>query len=104
MARDRTDVLVRMPAELKRRLAEEVQARRSNLNDVAIEILASRYAVPFQGSGRRAGRPSGKGDVLLRMPAELKSKLARVPKLVCCGQIPVSMMYACTPAPVAVYV
>ena len=77
MARDRTDVLVRMPAELKRRLAEEVQARRSNLTDVAIEILASRYAVPFQGSGRRAGRPSGKGDVLLRMPAELKSKLAQ---------------------------
>jgi myo-inositol-1-phosphate synthase len=77
MARERSDVLVRMPADLKRRLADEVQARRSNLNDVAIEILASRYAVPFQGSGRSAGRPSGKGDVLLRMPAELKSKLAR---------------------------
>ena len=77
MARERSDVLVRMPAELKRRLAEEVEARRSNLNDVAVQILASRFAVPFQGSGRRAGRPSGKGDVLLRMPAELKQKLAR---------------------------
>jgi myo-inositol-1-phosphate synthase len=77
MARERTDVLVRMPADLKRRLAHEVEARGSNLNDVAIEILASRFAVPFQGSGRRAGRSSGKGDVLLRMPAELKDKLAR---------------------------
>jgi myo-inositol-1-phosphate synthase len=66
-----------MPAELKRRLAHEVEARGSNLNDVAVEILASRFAVPFQRSGRRSGRPSGKGDVLLRMPAELKSKLAR---------------------------
>jgi myo-inositol-1-phosphate synthase len=77
MARERSDVLVRMPAELKRRLAREVEARASNLNDVAVEILASRFAVPFQSSGRRAGRPSGKGDVLLRMPPELKSKLAQ---------------------------
>jgi myo-inositol-1-phosphate synthase len=77
MARERSDVLVRMPAELKRRLAAEVEAQRSNLNDVAVGILASRFAVSFQGSGRRGGRPSGKGDVLLRMPAELKDKLKR---------------------------
>ena len=77
MARERSDVLVRMPADLKRRLAEEVEARRSNLNDVAVGILASRYAVPFQGSGRHGGRPSGKGNVLLRMPGELKRKLAQ---------------------------
>jgi myo-inositol-1-phosphate synthase len=77
MAQERSDVLVRMPAALKRRLAHEVEARGSNLNDLAVEILASRFAVPFQGSGRRAGRPSSKGDVLLRMPAELKSKLTR---------------------------
>ena len=77
MAQKRSDVLVRMPAELKRRLAREVEARGSNLNDVAVEILASRFAVPFQGSGRRGGRPSERGDVLLRMPSELKSKLAQ---------------------------
>jgi myo-inositol-1-phosphate synthase len=77
MAQERSDVLVRMPAALKRRLAAEVEARGGNLNDIAVAILASRFAVPFQGSGRRAGRPSGKGDVLLRMPVELKEKLAR---------------------------
>jgi myo-inositol-1-phosphate synthase len=77
MAQQRSDVLVRMPATLKRRLVREVEARGSNLNDLAVEILASRFAVPFQGSGRRAGRPSSEGDVLLRMPAELKSKLTR---------------------------
>jgi myo-inositol-1-phosphate synthase len=77
MARERSDVLVRMPAELKRRLAREVEVCGGNLNDVAVEILASRFAVPFQGSGRRSGRPSGKGDVLLRMPPELKNKLKR---------------------------
>jgi myo-inositol-1-phosphate synthase len=77
MAQERSDVLVRMPAALKRRLVREVEARGSNLNDLAVEILASRFAVPFQGSGRRAARPSSKGDVLLRMPPELKSKLAQ---------------------------
>jgi myo-inositol-1-phosphate synthase len=77
MARDRSEVLVRMPAGLKRSLGREVEARGSNLNDVAVGLLATRFAVPFEASGRRAGRPSPKGDVLLRMPPALKEKLAR---------------------------
>jgi myo-inositol-1-phosphate synthase len=72
---DRTDVLVRLPAELKRRLADEVAARGSNLNDVAVEILAARFGIPFEPTGRRgAPRPSGRG-VLLRMPRALKERL-----------------------------
>ncbi|HEX5469304.1 MAG TPA: inositol-3-phosphate synthase [Gaiellaceae bacterium] len=66
-----------MTADLKRRLASEVESQASNLNDVAVGILASRFAVPFESSGRKSGRPSEKGDVLLRMPAELKEKLGR---------------------------
>jgi myo-inositol-1-phosphate synthase len=68
---------VRMPAQLKERLAEEVAARGSNLNDVAVGILASRFAVPFTASGRKGAPPRGTGDVLLRMPAELKDRLSR---------------------------
>jgi myo-inositol-1-phosphate synthase len=77
MARERTSVLVRMPAELKRRLAEEVSSRGSNLNDVAVGILASRFAVPYVPTGRKGSDPRSSGDVLLRMPPELKAKLAR---------------------------
>ncbi|HVM16074.1 MAG TPA: inositol-3-phosphate synthase [Gaiellaceae bacterium] len=77
MARERKDVLVRMPAELKRRLADEVEARAANLNDVAVGILATRFAVPFEPTGRRGAPPRGSGDVLLRMPPELKEKLGR---------------------------
>jgi myo-inositol-1-phosphate synthase len=73
----RREVLVRMPAELKQRLAEEVATRGSNLNDVAVGILASRHAVPFTGTGRKGAPPRGRGDVLLRMPAELKERLGR---------------------------
>jgi myo-inositol-1-phosphate synthase len=68
-------VLVRMPGELKKRLAAEVADRRSNLNDIAVGILASRFAVPFEPTGRKGSPPKGAGDVLLRMPAELKQRL-----------------------------
>ena len=43
----RSDVLVRMAADLKRRLADEVEQRGASLNDVAVGILASRFAVAF---------------------------------------------------------
>ena len=68
-------MLVRMPAELKRRLADEVAERGSNLNDVAVEILAARFGVPYEPTGRK-GSPRGSGrEVLLRMPKQLKERL-----------------------------
>ncbi len=70
-------MLVRVPAGLKRRLSEEVAARGGNLNDLAVGILASRFAVPFEPTGRRSFTPRASGDVLLRMPGELKDRLAR---------------------------
>jgi myo-inositol-1-phosphate synthase len=77
MTRNRKEVLVRMPDELKRRLTEEVARRRSNLNDVAVGILASRFAVPFVPSGRSGAPPGESRDVVLRMPPELSAKLKR---------------------------
>src|SRR3954466_4763068 len=64
-----------MPGGLKRLLAEEVRRPGRSLNDVAVGILASRFAVAFEPSGR-AGKAPGEGrSVLLRMPAELKDRL-----------------------------
>jgi myo-inositol-1-phosphate synthase len=65
-----------MPRELKRLLAEEVRSSGRSLNDVAVGILASRFAVPFEPSGRPGKEPGKSGSVLLRMPAELKETLA----------------------------
>jgi myo-inositol-1-phosphate synthase len=78
MADARTGVLVRLPTTLKQRLADEATAQKTSLNDVAVAILATRFAVPFTPSGRRSTAPlrSG-GDVLLRMAPELKEKLTR---------------------------
>src|SRR6059058_3038894 len=65
-----------MPSGLKRSLVDEVRRTGRSLNDVAVGILASRFAVSFEPSGR-AGKAPGEGaSVLLRMPPELKDKLA----------------------------
>jgi myo-inositol-1-phosphate synthase len=60
---------------LKEQLAAEVTRAGSSLNDIAVGILAARFAVPFEPSGRKGAPPKGKGDVLLRMPVALKQKL-----------------------------
>ena len=65
-----------MPSGLKRGLAEEVRRTGRSLNDVAVGILASRFAVSFEPSGRPGKAPGEGASVLLRMPAELKDRLA----------------------------
>jgi myo-inositol-1-phosphate synthase len=65
-----------MPATLKRLLSDEVRRSGRSLNDVAVGILASRFAVPVDPSGRPGKAPGRSGAVLLRMPAELKDTLA----------------------------
>jgi myo-inositol-1-phosphate synthase len=66
-----------MPAELKRALSARAERARASQNDVAVAILASRFAIPFTGSGRRGSAPRSGGAVLLRMPRELKDTLVR---------------------------
>src|SRR2546430_370397 len=76
MAASRTSVIVRMPTTLKRRLAREVERRESTLNDVAVDLLADRFGVEFVPSGRKGPVPGETGVVLLRVPPELKRRLA----------------------------
>ena len=46
------------------------------MNDIAVSILADRFGVPFEPSGRRGGSaPGASGAVLLRVPPALKSAL-----------------------------
>jgi myo-inositol-1-phosphate synthase len=73
--REQKSVIVRMPERLKRRLVAEVRRRGSNVNDVAVGILASRFGGSFEPSGRRSTVAGSTGSVVLRMPAELKQRL-----------------------------
>jgi len=73
----RTNIFVRLPADLKQRLADEVAATGRSLNDVAVGLLAASVAVPFEPSGRPGSRVKAGSSVLLRMPAQLKERLTR---------------------------
>ena len=64
-----------MPRELKRRLADEVEATGRSVNDVAVGYLAASFAVDFEPSGRAGRPPREGGSVLLRMPPELKERI-----------------------------
>ena len=64
-----------MPPALKQALAREVRRRGSTLNDVAVELLAERFGVRFEPSGRKGTVPGTSGAVLLRVPPELKQRL-----------------------------
>ena len=66
---------MRMPPELRERLAAEASAAGRGVNDVAVEILAARFGIPFEPSGRTGAAPRSTGALLLRMPAELKERL-----------------------------
>ena len=65
-----------MPGSVKRALVREVARRGSNLNDVAVALLAERFGVAFTPSGRRRKAiPGAAGAVVLRMPPELRREL-----------------------------
>jgi myo-inositol-1-phosphate synthase len=64
-----------MPAQLKSRLVEEAEAQDSNVNDVAVAMLADRFGVAYVGTGRRNAAAGASGVVLLRLPQALKRRL-----------------------------
>jgi myo-inositol-1-phosphate synthase len=65
-----------MPAPLKGALVRETARRSSNLNDVAVGILADEFGVEYRPTGRRRKVLAGGSPViLLRVPQELKSEI-----------------------------
>ena len=65
-----------MPPSLKSALVRETARRRSNVNDVAVGILADSFGVSYEPSGRRRKVLAGPSPViLLRVPQELKDEI-----------------------------
>jgi myo-inositol-1-phosphate synthase len=65
-----------MPAHLKGALVREAARERSNVNDVAVGILADSFGVSYVPSGRRRQVLAGASPVvLLRAPQELKDAI-----------------------------
>src|SRR4026207_1824559 len=65
-----------MPAPLKGALVREAARRTSNVNDVAVGILAEEFGVSYIPTGRRRKVLAGSSPVLLlRVPQELKDEI-----------------------------
>jgi myo-inositol-1-phosphate synthase len=65
-----------MPAPLKEALVRETARRASNVNDVAVGILADTFAVDYTPTSRRRKVLAGSSPVLLlRVPQELKDAI-----------------------------
>jgi myo-inositol-1-phosphate synthase len=65
-----------MPASLKGALVRETARRHSNVNDIAVGIVAAALGVEFQPSGRhRKVLAGGSPVILLRVPQELKDEI-----------------------------
>ena len=65
-----------MPAPLKGALVREAARRISNVNDVAVGILAGAFGVSYAPTGRRRKVLAGGSPViLLRVPQELKDEI-----------------------------
>jgi len=65
-----------MPAPLKGALVRESARRESNVNDVAVGILADEFGITFKPTGRRRKVLAGSSPVLLlRVPQELKDEI-----------------------------
>jgi myo-inositol-1-phosphate synthase len=77
LAPSRSTLFARVPPPLKERLADEVARTGRSLNDLAVGHLAASVGLPFEPSGRAGRKPRGGNELLLRMPAELKRRLAQ---------------------------
>jgi len=65
-----------MPASLKGALVRETARRGSNVNDVAVGILADEFALDYAPTGRRRKVLAGSSPVLLlRVPQQLKDEI-----------------------------
>lgn len=74
---ERNQVFVRhVSPKLKRALLRKVRQDGSNMNDVAVLILAAAVGFKYETNGRRStGATTTSGDVVLYMPAKLHKKL-----------------------------
>lgn len=67
---------VSVSAPVKERLVADANERGSSVNDVAVAILATKYRVKFQGTGRRSpGTHTAAGPLVLRVPTTLYRKV-----------------------------
>jgi hypothetical protein len=69
---DRRSVLVALPPAMKRKLVARAKRDGCNMNDLVVGVLAARFHVEWEPSGRNGSPGCESVRVVLRMPALLK--------------------------------
>lgn len=72
---ERRSVLVSLPPAMKRKVVARAKRDGSNMNDVVVGILAARFRVEYEPSGRSGVAGCESVRVVLRMPALLKRRI-----------------------------
>lgn len=76
MTDERAQKLLRdIPSELKDALVAQAEFDGTNMNDVAVSILAEAYGVPFTPSEKRTPGLTDALDISIQMPKRLRRKL-----------------------------
>lgn len=69
---------VRLPADLRARIAQDASDQEVSVNDVIVGILADEFKVRFEGTGRKSPGVHKDGDgtvILRRVPIALYRKI-----------------------------
>lgn len=74
----RESIWVRVSPELKDALVADANLRNSNMTDVATEILARHYGVPWEPCSGRRAQIGESTEILLKMPTALARKIDEV--------------------------
>ena len=64
-----------VPDDLKRAIAARVAETDSNMNDVLVGLLAARFDVAFEPTGRRSGEIGDSENIILRISPTLRKRL-----------------------------
>jgi myo-inositol-1-phosphate synthase len=70
-------IVRRLPSAIKEAIARRAEAGGSNMNDVAVGILAREFGVQFRPTRRRGAGVGDSPNVVLRMPSELRRAIKR---------------------------
>jgi hypothetical protein len=74
---EQREMYLRLDDAIKAALVADVRARGSNMNAVAVGILADNFAVPYSPTSRHATPGTESNNVLLTMPYKLKRKIGQ---------------------------
>lgn len=68
-------IVENVPPAVKAEIARRVELSESNMNDLIVSVLARKFRVPFEPSGRRSPVVGDADRITLRLPEPLRREI-----------------------------